>query len=1037
MSDAIELWNGFVAAGIRDIGAIDDGVSNIRPDRISEPDQRERLSELSYRAFSIACQSLLLGDESIGQLAMACERCMDLLAGGLIAPEYAIPALASAAYTLRRAFDTLAVADRSGARTDLKPLEAARFELEATFPKTEISRSAVGMAAYHGEHRAGGMEAILRSAQAPDVPLAALTRSRTPHSSSAAPATSFMQPTPLADDQVDDIVSSPAPIDAIADPLSSNSWVPNVADDMVELFFDEVAERIEGLSLTLIDVEKRPGDHELLRSVFRDLHTIKGSSAMVGLSPMNAVAHVAEDLVGQLRDGERQVDGAIIDALLAALDTLRDIAELARTGQRLDFDLTPIIEHLRNPHGGSGHTVTAKEPRAHGSLRHANERHATTDSDGNLSLQTDLSRTNPSTGDVPLHSGASRQTIRVDFDKLDRLLNLVGELVLGRDDLRTALDSLSSVADALSSERILARRLIDVGRGLRLTSRGPTHAQKQILLSGKDGMRSQKRVLDSTLRDLGDEIGRVERVLIDITQDLDYATGKLDSVSDELREQVMKLRMVPIGGIFRKHHRTVRDLSASMGKKARLELVGEDTELDKLLVEALDEPLMHLVRNAVDHGIATPSGRAQQDKPAEGVIRLSAVHRGNQVVVQIADDGNGIDPAVLRKKALERDLLTREQVQQMDDQQVLDLIFLPGFSTATTVSQVSGRGVGMDVVRQTVITQLKGTIDIDATYGRGTTFTLKLPLTLAIIQVLLARTGGEVVAIPLDSVLRTIACAQRDIHVIQDREVITERNQQLPLIRLTAVLELDPTPHTDDSVIQVIVTELAGERYGLVCDHLLGKKEIVIKPLGDLLQNVPCAAGATLLGDRCALILDIPALIRRALRVGARHPLKMMSARQRSDAVLGKRTAHVLLVDDSDTVRESLRRLLTDAGYQCTTAMDGVEGMAAAMSFDFDLVSTDVMMPRMDGYEFTRRLRATEQYKDTPIVMVTTRGERIDRVRGFDAGVDDYITKPHDRQLLLRTVRTLLAHRSLADGALELRDDPSAIPTSPSPGSHS
>jgi len=564
---------------------------------------------------------------------------------------------------------------------------------------------------------------------------------------------------------------------------------------------------------------------------------------------------------------------------------------------------------------------------------------------------------------------ASRQTIRVDFDKLDRLLNLVGELVLGRDGLRGAIGALGAVTGELAGERTLARRAA--------AGAAPSRAG---------------------LHQLSDEIGRVERVLTDISHDLDQSTGRLDSISSELRDQVMRLRMVPIGGVFRKHVRTVRDLAATLGKRARLELTGEDTELDKLLVEALDEPLMHLVRNAVDHGLETPDAREAAGKPPEGAIRLSASHRGNQVVIRIADDGRGMSPARLKDRARERGIATEAELAAMDDRAALELIFRPGFSTAAQISEVSGRGVGMDVVRQTIVSRLKGVIDIDSTPGAGSTFTLRLPLTLAIIQVLLARAGGEIFAIPLDAVIRTLVIRPSEIRRVADREVLEVRGRHVALIRLAHVLELDGDDPADEQ-LHIVLTEQGGEVYGLACDHLVGKKEIVIKSLGELLAAVPCAAGATLLGERCALILDVPAVVQRALRQPAR------AAAPSPPGPAPAAGAEVLIVEDSDIVRESLRRLLAEAGYQVTVAPDGRAALELCKTRRFDLVSTDVMMPRMDGYELTRALRALPAYHDVPIVMVTSRGERIDRVRGFDAGVDEYITKPHDRQLLLRAVR--------------------------------
>jgi len=430
------------------------------------------------------------------------------------------------------------------------------------------------------------------------------------------------------------------------------------------------------------------------------------------------------------------------------------------------------------------------------------------------------------------------------------------------------------------------------------------------------------------------------------------------------------------------------------------------------------------VRNAVDHGIELPDARAAAGKPAEGAIRIAAAHRGNQVEIRVSDDGRGLDPDRLRGRAVERGLVTAAEAEAMDDRAARELIFRAGFSTAAQVSEVSGRGVGMDIVRQTIVTRLKGTIDVVSTPGQGSAFVLKLPLTLAIIQVIVARAGGETFAIPLDIVRRVLTVDPRMIdersesggrgpagsaggegahplwiELIGDREVCVVRGHHVPVIRLDAVLELDGA---SDSVIQLVLVEHAGASYALACDHLDGKREIVIKSLGPLLANVPCAAGATLLGDRVALILDVPAIIRRALDRPA--PVRRARAGARAAA------AHILLVEDSDIVRESLRRLLVDAGYIVTVAIDGEHGLELARSRRFDLISTDVVMPRLDGYELTRTLRAMPEYAGTPIVMVTSMGERIDRVRGFDAGVDEYITKPHDRALLLRVVRKLLGH---------------------------
>ncbi|HEU0034374.1 MAG TPA: response regulator [Kofleriaceae bacterium] len=846
------------------------------------------LGGLAHVAFRIGLSCLGIGAEPIGKLALAIERAFDRVKA--LDPS-ARKALDEAVATLHAAFVQLANPDKSGARVEDLPLAERTTALDAAVP--------------------------LKTAPA------APTRFIPP-----------VQPVPA-------VGSGP-----VAAPTGF-VWTPNVEDDMVELFFDEATERIEALAGKLVEIERRPDDGELLRDVFRDLHTVKGSSAMVGLKPVNDLAHAAEDLVGQIRDAGRAVDGAVIDALLAALDGLREMLDRARQRTPITYDPAPVIARLRNP---------------------------------NAAVAV-VQRAAPAAASVPVaadHAERARPTIRVDFEKLDRLLNLVGELVLGRDELRGAVASLSSVTAELATDRGVARRVAIVRDG-----NGASH-----------GANAGNGAIDA----LGEELSRVERVLGEVTGDLDRGTDRLDAISGELREQVMRLRMVPVAGVFRKHVRTVRDLAGNLGKRARLELVGDETELDKLLVEALDEPLMHLVRNAVDHGLEPADARAAAGKPAEGVIKLSAAHRGNQVEIRVTDDGRGLDPGKLKARAIERGLITDDEAEAMDDRAARELIFRPGFSTAATVSEVSGRGVGMDIVRQAIVSRLKGTIDVESTPGQGSAFVLKLPLTLAIIQVVVARAGGETFAIPLDVVQRVLSVKPAEIELVGDREVVVVRGKHVPLIRLDAVLELDAGTDGD---LQLVLVEQGGQSYALVCEHLLGKREIVIKSLGKLLANVPCVAGATLLGERVALILDVPAIIRRALEQPA-------GPRRATVRTATASSAHVLLVEDSDIVRESLRRILVDAGYIVTVAIDGQHGLELARSRRFDLISTDVVMPRMDGYELTRTLRAMPEYANTPIVMVTSMGERIDRVRGFDAGVDEYITKPHDRAQLVRVVRKLL-----------------------------
>ncbi len=894
---AASMWDEFVTSAGRDVMLLVHAYGDPRV-AAERPVDAVVMTGLAHVAFRVGLACLGIGAEPVARLALAAERVLDR-ASALDAAGRT--ALAEGIATLHAAFVQLANPDMSGARVEDLPLAECTGALLAL----DLGRVAE--------------PAGTRPAPPPSVATA-------PH--------------PL-----------PAPGTAATVATVGYLWTPAVEEDMVELFFDEATDRLEALAGKLVAMERRPGDLDLLRDVFRDLHTVKGSSAMVGLRPINDLAHAAEDLVGQVRDAGRVADGAVVDALLAALDVLRVMLDQARARLPITADPDRVIARLRNPGAVPAMEITPIEagtgptapPGVAAATAHAIE--------------------------------AARQTIRVDFDKLDRLLNLVGELVLGRDELRGAVSSLGAVTSELAADRGVARKVANA-RHAAATSPG-----------------------NLGLETLGEELSRVERVLTEVTTDLDHGTDRLDAISGELREQVMRLRMVPVAGVLRKHNRTVRDLAARLGKRVKLVLVGDDTELDKLLVEALDEPLMHLVRNSVDHGVEPPDQRTAAGKPAEGTVTLSASHRGNQVEIRVSDDGRGLDPDRLRAKAVERGLMTAAEAEALDERAAREIIFRAGFSTAATVSEVSGRGVGLDVVRQTIVSRLKGTIDVESTPGQGSAFVLKLPLTLAIIQVIVARAGGETFAIPLDVVQRVFTIKRDEVELVGDREVCLVRGKHVPLIRLDAVLELDGG---DDADLQLVLVDIGGRSYALACDHLLGKREIVIKSLGKLLAAVPCVAGATLLGDRVALILDIPALVARALDA----PDGVPARRARKPQVSG--STQILLVEDSDTVRESLRRMLVDAGYVVTVATDGQHGLELATARRYDLVSTDVMMPRMDGYELTRALRAMPQYADIPIVMVTSMGERIDRVRGFDAGVDEYITKPHDRTQLLRAVKKLL-----------------------------
>jgi two-component system chemotaxis sensor kinase CheA len=588
----------------------------------------------------------------------------------------------------------------------------------------------------------------------------------------------------------------------------------------------------------------------------------------------------------------------------------------------------------------------------------------------------------------------------VDFSKLDVLLNLVGELVLDRAAVHTVLENFQSAVRALESPR---RQL---GRH-----------RRSLAPLGSDHRPSPARSR-ADLPAIHEEIDRLERIFRELSRELDVAAGSLDFVAGELRDQVMKLRMVPISQVFSKHRRTVRDLARTLEKEVKVEIKGEETELDKMLVEKLDEPLMHMVRNAVDHGIESPEQRREASKPEQGTVKLEAKHRGGQLVVEISDDGKGLDPEKIRSKAVERGLLTAEQAEELDDHDALRLIFAPGFSTAKEVTDLSGRGVGMDVVHD-AMRKLRGSADVTSVPGASTTFTLSLPLTLAIRQVLLMRVAGELLALPLDNVERTVDIEPHQVREVADRQVLEEASGPLPLVWLEEALGLGPMRSAERRPRNVVCVEVLGRRYGLVCDSLEGKREIVVKTLGDILVRAECAAGGTLVGNRVVIILDLPAVVSRWQGSARSGLARRQAVHQTSDAPAARR---VLVAEDSPPARQLLCDLFRKLGFAVVEAADGEQALFELERHHFDLISTDARMPHMDGYELTRRLRHEPRTKNTPVLMISARGERVDKVRGFDAGVDAYLVKPTDAAELAEAVSRLL--KTSKRGGAEMEEEP-------------
>ncbi|MGZ3474040.1 MAG: chemotaxis protein CheA, partial [Polyangiales bacterium] len=652
------------------------------------------------------------------------------------------------------------------------------------------------------------------------------------------------------------VAPAPATVEHAPQKGDDAHWIPSLPEELVGTFLDECHERIEGLSARLLEIEQE-GAHaaggEGIRALFRDLHTLKGSSGFAGLWRLNRLAHAAEDLVAKVRDGVAPCDRPTIDVLLASVDRFRAIVERASTRAPIDVEVDDVIARLKDPRSAAAAPAKVVVTEA-----------------------------------APKAVAASAGTLRVEFERVDQLQNFVNELVLAR----------SRLTRATGAQLGLGRELARLRRRMGEMALGDEH----------DSGRTKE------VTSIAEELGRAERVIDEGGLELEASLGSLGGALAQLRDRVMRLRMVPIARLFSKHQRTVRELGGTLGKKVRLDLRGQETELDKVLVEQLEDPLIHLVRNAVDHGIETPDVRLSRGKPEVGTLTLSARQQGGAIVVEIVDDGGGIDAQVIKRKGVEKGLVTAEEAETMTEREALDLIFRAGFSTAAAVTDVSGRGVGMDVVRES-IQRLKGTIEIHSKPGEGTTFELRLPLTLAVAQVLLVRAAGEEVAIPIDAVARTLSASVETVEDVGGRPCLVERledgERRIPVIDLAETLGLEghgrgtdlrAVGGTDRAGGQLVVLEapLTGvDAVALECDALMGRHDVVVKPLGPMLVAAPCVAGATLLGDKVVLLLDLGAIVRRGLDA---EPPK----RRPKPAARAKR-GKILIAEDADVVREALR----------------------------------------------------------------------------------------------------------------------------------
>ncbi|GAA6920331.1 chemotaxis histidine kinase/response regulator CheAY2 [Helicobacter pylori] len=792
-------------------------------------------------------------------------------------------------------------------------------------------------------------------------------------------------------------------------------------DDLQEIMEDfliEAFEMNEQLDQDLVELEHNPEDLDLLNRIFRVAHTIKGSSSFLNLNILTHLTHNMEDVLNRARKGEIKITPDIMDVVLRSIDlmktllvTIRDTGSDTNNGK--ENEIEEAVKQLQaitsqNLEGAKEGTKEApkkenQEEAKKENIKENQENKAKSPtaensaSDNPLANEPDLDYTNMSAEEVEA--------------EIERLLNKRQEA----DKKRRA----QKKQEAKPKQEVAPKTetLKTPKTETKAKAKADTEENKAPSIGVEQTVRVDVRRLDHLMNLIGELVlgkNRLIRIYGDVEErydgekfleELNQVVSSISAVTTDLQLAVMKTRMQPVGKVFNKFPRMVRDLSRELGKSIELIIEGEETELDKSIVEEIGDPLIHIIRNSCDHGIEPLEERRRLNKPETGKVQLSAYNEGNHIVIKISDDGKGLDPVMLKEKAVEKGAISERDAEGMSDREAFNLIFKPGFSTAKVVSNVSGRGVGMDVVK-TNIEKLNGIIEIDSEVGVGTTQKLKIPLTLAIIQALLVGVQEEYYAIPLSSVLETVRISQDEIYTVDGKSVLRLRDEVLSLVRLSDIFKVDAILESNSDVYVVIIG-LADQKIGVIVDYLIGQEEVVIKSLGYYLKNTRGIAGATVRGDgKITLIVDVGAMMDMAKSIKV-NITTLMNESENTKSKNSPSDYIVLAIDDSSTDRAIIRKCLKPLGITLLEASNGLEGLEMLKNGDKipDAILVDIEMPKMDGYTFASEVRKYNKFKNLPLIAVTSRITKTDRMRGVESGMTEYITKPYSGEYLTTVVK--------------------------------
>ena len=749
--------------------------------------------------------------------------------------------------------------------------------------------------------------------------------------------------------------------------------------DFIAIFKAETEDHLTKLNRGLVELEKRPDNIELVKELNREAHNIKGSARAFGYYEIQEVAHRIEDIFDRVAQKRIEFNSAIAQTVFNGLDVIKSIVEKIAREEPIDVDVSEICRALEQGFAKEKERVETRKEKKPGKKP---EEKRTKEAD-----KQKLARPAAPAAIASVQEAVVEEYIRVPIGRINALLNLVGEMIINK--MKTS----HKVAQAKRLFRITQetqKRIFDLSE--RVKKKQPAEDKETARLLSQCNVNIQK----------------LREEALNLSGYISMEALRLDPVVDELQARLKEIRMLPCSTIFEGFPRMVRDIAYQESKEVNLEISGEETELDRKVLDGIKTPLMHILRNCIDHGIEKPDQREASGKPRFGTIKLSAYHEAGNVLITIEDDGQGIDPEEIKRITLQKELISEEELAAMTEIETLNIVFMNGYSTSPIITDVSGRGIGLDIVRRE-IESLKGHVALNAQKDKGTRITLILPLTIAIIQVLMQKIQGKLFAFPMSLVNEILRVKEDEIATVGGQMAIQVRDSTVPVIKLDELLglqssSLEERAPSKNGEIPVVITTSLDKRVGFIVDEILGEVEVFVKSLGPHLGKIKNVSGAAVLArGEIMLILDVADLITdSALSHPATSGKKLIPQKKRKEK-------KILVVEDALSTRELEKSIIEAQGYSVDTAVDGLDALNKVAQCKYDLIVCDVKMPRMEGFELCQTLKQNDEHKDIPVIFVTALDKEEEKRRGIEVGAAAYILKSTFEQTnLLDTIERLI-----------------------------